>query len=96
MVLQLLVPILISCLLEPVQIKSANQLAKILHTHAIHSLTRIGTQYPQVRFATPSTWPELGLVQSEPKLDCLSDFLPFVFFFQGVQAVDGQPSGTAE
>ena len=48
LVLQLLVPILITCLLDPSQMKLANPLTRTLHTHALHTLTRIGTQYPQV------------------------------------------------
>lgn len=46
--LQLLVPILIGCLLDPAQMKQTNPLTKTLHAHALTSLTRIGTQYPQV------------------------------------------------
>ena len=48
LVLQLLVPILIGCLLDPAQMKVVNPLTKTLHTHALQTLTRIGTQYPQV------------------------------------------------
>ena len=48
--LQLLVPILIGCLLDPAQMKQANPLTKTLHAHALTTLTRIGTQYPQVNF----------------------------------------------
>lgn len=48
MLLQLLVPILINCLLDPIQMKASNVLNKTLHTHGLQTLTRIGTQYPQV------------------------------------------------
>lgn len=48
MLLQLLVPILINCLLDPIQMKASNVLYKTLHTHGLQTLTRIGTQYPQV------------------------------------------------
>lgn len=48
LVLQLLVPILINCLLDPMQMKTSNPLTKTLHAHALQTLTRIGTQYPQV------------------------------------------------
>ena len=48
LMLQLLVPILIGCLLDPAQMKQANPLTKTLPAHALTTLTRIGTQYPQV------------------------------------------------
>lgn len=47
--LQLLVPILVGCLLDSVQINQAHPLTKALHAHALQSLTRIGTRHPQVR-----------------------------------------------
>lgn len=50
LVLQLLVPILISCLLDSSQLKVTNHLGKALHGHALYILTRIGSQYPQVGF----------------------------------------------
>jgi len=46
MVLQLLVPILISCLLDASQLKLTNHLGKALHGHALCTLTRVGSQYP--------------------------------------------------
>ena len=46
LVLQLLVPILISCLLESTP--DVDPLARSLHGHALHTLTRIGAQYSQV------------------------------------------------
>ena len=54
--LQLLVPILITCLMDPMQLKLANQLARTLHTHSLHTLTRIGTQYPQVKKCSTYTF----------------------------------------
>ena len=48
MVLQLLVPILISCLLDASQLKLTNHLGKALHGHALCTLTRVGSQYPLV------------------------------------------------
>ena len=46
--LQLLVPILVGCLLDPMQISQVHPLTKALHAHALQSLTRIGTRHPQV------------------------------------------------
>lgn len=59
LVLQLLVPILINCLLDPMQMKTSNPLTKTLHAHALQTLTRIGTQYPQEFKSLLSVLPEL-------------------------------------
>jgi len=59
LVLQLLVPILISCLLDSSQLRVANHLGKTLHGHALFALTRIGTQYPKEFKNLLSQLPEL-------------------------------------
>lgn len=46
--LKLLVPILVNCLLEGLDLKEANKYRKTLNEHCLQQLMVIGPQYPDV------------------------------------------------
>lgn len=45
--LKLLVPVLVNCLLEGLELKEANKYARSLHEHCLQYLMVIGPQYPE-------------------------------------------------